>query len=151
LEPYLRAQVQAIGRKQVSFEILAPEAPRGYTFRAEIDPLRVERIITNLVENSAYWARQARSPTVTVKLSAAPTSGASDGVLIQVSDNGPGISAADRPYIFDRFFTTREEQGMGLGLYLTRRFVTEANGRIQVSSEPGSTTFSILLPVSDGT
>lgn len=70
------------------------------------------------------------------------------GVEIDVRDTGCGIRAEDLSRIFEPFFTTKPPgQGTGLGLSLTRRFVTEHQGSIRVESQPGAgTTVRLWLP-----
>lgn len=69
-------------------------------------------------------------------------------VVIQVSDNGPGIPAEDREAIFDLFFTTKEPgKGTGLGLSICARLVEGMGGRIEAGeSELGGARFTIRLP-----
>ena len=71
-------------------------------------------------------------------------------VWFEVSDTGCGIAKEALPRIFDPFFTTKAVgKGTGLGLSLSYGFVQGHDGRIDVSSEPGSgTTFRVSLPVS---
>jgi signal transduction histidine kinase len=78
----------------------------------------------------------------------------SDGsrAICSVRDTGIGISDADLPHIFERFFRsdrarTREEGGCGLGLSIAEWIVRAHNGSIEVESVPGSgSTFRIVLP-----
>lgn len=71
-------------------------------------------------------------------------------LLIQVIDNGPGISPENLGRIFNPSFTTKDD-GAGFGLVITRQTVEAHGGRISVESEPGiATTFSIWLPVRRG-
>ena len=68
---------------------------------------------------------------------------------LSIADSGPGITAEDLPYVFDRFFTTKPE-GTGLGLPITRGIVEEHGGMISVESEPNrGTTFRIILPLAE--
>jgi signal transduction histidine kinase len=69
-------------------------------------------------------------------------------VLIDVQDDGPGLSSPDAP-IFDAFYSTKEG-GTGLGLAITHRIVTDHGGTIDVSSRPGKTNFHIALPIEPG-
>lgn len=72
------------------------------------------------------------------------------GVLISVGDNGNGIGANHRARIFDAFYTTKEDIGTGLGLWLTQSIVQKHGGRIRLRSSvrPGrsGTVFSIFWP-----
>ena len=69
-------------------------------------------------------------------------------VFINVSDTGPGMPSELISRIFDPFFTTKSEKGgVGLGLSIARKIITNHNGNINVISEKGkSTTFKITLP-----
>ena len=72
-------------------------------------------------------------------------------VAITVQDTGIGISAADLPRIFERFYRcdqSRSVAGTGLGLSLARAIARAHGGDISVSSRPGEgATFSVTLPV----
>src|SRR5499425_731022 len=71
-----------------------------------------------------------------------------DCVVVEIADNGPGISPADQPHIFEPFFTTKGVgEGTGLGLDTVQRIVKKHRGSIQVSSKPGDTRFQIFLPL----
>ena len=71
-------------------------------------------------------------------------------VKLSVSDTGKGISESNQASIFRRFYReeeVHEQQGVGIGLYLTREIVTRQGGYIKVVSEPGKgSEFSIMLP-----
>jgi signal transduction histidine kinase len=71
-------------------------------------------------------------------------------VVVEIGDNGPGISPDVKPHIFEPFFTTKGVgQGTGLGLDTVQRIVKKHQGTIQVESQPGDTRFQIWLPLSD--
>jgi signal transduction histidine kinase len=71
-----------------------------------------------------------------------------DCVVVEIADNGPGISPEVQPHIFEPFFTTKGVgEGTGLGLDTVQRIVKKHRGNIQVSSRPGDTRFQIWLPL----
>jgi signal transduction histidine kinase len=71
-------------------------------------------------------------------------------VVVEIGDNGPGISPEVQSHIFEPFFTTKGVgEGTGLGLDTVQRIVKKHRGNIQVISEPGDTRFQIWLPLSE--
>lgn len=107
---------------------------------------RLDQVVSNLVANSLQHTPPNGSITLKAKL-------VDDWVQIQVQDTGKGIAADDLPFIFDRFWrgdkvrTHHEGSGSGLGLAITKQLVVAHNGRISVTSTPGTgTTFTISLP-----
>jgi len=74
-----------------------------------------------------------------------------DRLLLSISDQGHGISPADREKIFEPFFTTKpRDKGTGLGLSIVKRILNNCDGDIQCTSEPEQgTTFSVTIPISD--
>ena len=71
-------------------------------------------------------------------------------VVVEIGDNGPGISPEVEPHIFEPFFTTkRVGEGTGLGLDTVQRIVKKHRGNIQVKSKPGNTRFEVWLPVAE--
>jgi signal transduction histidine kinase len=73
-------------------------------------------------------------------------------VIVEIGDNGPGISREVEPHIFEPFFTTKGVgQGTGLGLDTVQRIVKKHRGSIQVISQPGDTRFHISLPLAEAT
>lgn len=70
-----------------------------------------------------------------------------DWVLVEITDNGVGISPEAQPHIFEPFFTTKGVgKGTGLGLNTTYKIVEQHGGDIRVASQPGHTCFQIRLP-----
>jgi len=73
-------------------------------------------------------------------------------VVVEIGDNGPGISPEVEPHIFEPFFTTKGVgEGTGLGLDTVQRIVKKHRGNIRVSSKPGDTRFQVWLPLADAT
>jgi signal transduction histidine kinase len=71
-------------------------------------------------------------------------------VVVEIGDNGPGISSEVQTHIFEPFFTTKGVgEGTGLGLDTVQRIVKKHRGTIQVASKPGDTLFQVWLPLAD--
>ena len=69
-------------------------------------------------------------------------------VVVEIGDNGPGISPEVKAHIFEPFFTTKGVgEGTGLGLDTVQRIVKKHRGTIQVNSKPGDTRFQVFLPL----
>jgi signal transduction histidine kinase len=105
---------------------------------------QLSTVLDNLIDNAFEHA----GPDVSVEVRALAR--AADKTGFEVIDDGPGISAANRDRIFDRFFTTNREQGgTGLGLALVHRIVETHGGTIELESAPGHTRMRIWLPIAD--
>jgi len=71
-------------------------------------------------------------------------------VVVEIGDNGPGISPEIEAHIFEPFFTTKAVgEGTGLGLDTVQRIVRKHRGNIQVTSQPGNTRFQVFLPLAE--
>jgi signal transduction histidine kinase len=71
--------------------------------------------------------------------------------VVEIGDNGPGISPEVQPHIFEPFFTTKGVgEGSGLGLDTVQRIVKKHKGNIQVTSKPGDTRIQVSLPLAEG-
>ncbi len=103
------------------------------------DPDQLKQVFLNLVTN-AVQAMKFSGGTITIE-----TRNTGEYVEVAIADDGPGISAADLPKVFDPFFTKRAE-GTGLGLTIVHRIVDEHEGHIEVDSRPSGTVFRVTLP-----
>jgi two-component system sensor histidine kinase MprB len=106
---------------------------------------RLERAISNLLTNAIKFT--PRGGRIVVESRAG---------TISVSDSGPGIAEADRPFIFDRFWrsaSARSLPGSGLGLSIVAQVVAELQGSVSVDRDPdlGGARFTITLPIADET
>lgn len=71
-------------------------------------------------------------------------------VVVEIGDDGPGISSEIKPHIFEPFFTTKGVgEGTGLGLDTVQRIVKKHRGSIQVTSQSGDTRFQVWLPLAE--
>ncbi len=117
-----------------------------------VDVEQIRRVVINLVDNavealggSAAAPRPGGGPpTIVVET----RQDAANGVVrLTVSDNGPGISAADRDKLFMPYYSTKR-RGSGLGLAIVRRIIAEHGGSIEATDNvPNGTVFTIELPV----
>lgn len=111
------------------------------------DRIRLEQVITNLINNAAKYAPNAPEIKVIAEKN-------KDGeVVVAVKDYGPGINKENQSRIFGQFYRIQNHQrpvsGLGLGLYITREIIERHGGRIWVESEEGKgATFSFSLPSS---
>jgi signal transduction histidine kinase len=118
----------------------APELPRLYT-----DPGKLKVVIKNLVGNAIKFTAQG---SVVVEARSRD-----EGIEISVTDTGAGIPAEAFTEIFEPFrqldsSDTRPHAGVGLGLYIVKRWLTLLGGKITVESEVGrGSTFRIWLPL----
>jgi PAS domain S-box-containing protein len=104
------------------------------------------QIIDNLLDNARKFGGPEGKVTIEVSRH--------DGFgHLSVTDEGPGIAALDQERVFERFVRlgdtlTRETQGAGVGLFITRRAVEAMGGRVWIDSEPGhGATFHIDIPL----
>ncbi len=105
----------------------------------------MQQVIMNLVTNAVHAIRSNRKQGRLVFRSRAQA----DRVILDISDNGPGIPPEIQSQIFDPFFTTKADgRGTGLGLSISYGIVSDHGGALTFKSRPGEgTTFSISLPV----
>lgn len=125
--------------KSVAFENNVPEE-----FTVSADSSHFMNILTNLIENAIKYS----GDPVTIRISAITTA---DGCSISVTDNGDGISVADKGKIFNRFYRGKAKggdiPGMGLGLAYVRLLVEAHGGVVTVESDEGvGSTFTINIP-----
>lgn len=113
----------------------------------DVDPDKLERGLTNVLENAAKFTPAGGS----ISVRGWRTNGvAPPRVMCAVSNSGDGIPQDDLPRVFDRFFrgdrARRREAGSGLGLAITRELVELNGGSISADSDGQSTTFTLSLP-----
>jgi signal transduction histidine kinase len=124
----------------------------GITLRLELDPTigvveaderKIKQVLFNLLTNALKFTTRGGHVDVIAR-------GDDDDVFVGVRDDGVGIASADQARIFEEFRqvgTSHQQEGTGLGLALSRRFVELHGGRLWVESEPGQgSTFTFSLP-----
>jgi signal transduction histidine kinase/CheY-like chemotaxis protein len=123
------------------------------------DPGQLEQVLVNLAVNARDAMPGGGTLTIdtsNITVDADTVAGGSRArqgrnVRVRISDTGTGMPADVLEHVFEPFFTTKEEgTGTGLGLATVYGILAQAEGQIQIYSEPGTgTTFSITLPVTE--
>ena len=131
--------------KEVRMEIVAKD-----DLEILADRMHLANIVCNLLENAIKYSREA----VTIRMDYRMRE---DGMVqICVADNGIGIAKADQRYVFDKFYRSESAKdkaipGIGLGLSYVKLLVEAHGGSISLDSTEGEgTTFTILIPQTDG-
>ena len=109
------------------------------------DPLRIRQACVNLLNNAVKFS--SAESVVTIR-----TRNGNGEVTVSITDHGAGIAPEEVPLLFEKFAqldggTSRENDGLGIGLKLVKHYVELHGGRIWVDSEIGKgSTFSFSLP-----
>jgi signal transduction histidine kinase len=144
VESVLSLQAAQLAQQGITLEprLRAPLAVKAYAGE-------LRQILINLVQN----AIAAGGGRVLVRVQPRHSVTNEPGYSITIADNGPGISPAHRSHLFTMFFSTKGEQGTGLGLWLVRSMVEKQGGRVRVRSRtaeecsrPG-TIFNVWIPL----
>ncbi|MCP4114600.1 MAG: PAS domain S-box protein [Desulfobacteraceae bacterium] len=149
---------QKLLRRTIREDIEIDIIPDSGIQTIKADRGQIEQVIMNLAVNAQDAMPEGGRLTLETAMadideaSAAARPGTRAGryVMLAVSDPGCGMDGEIREHIFEPFFSTKGEQGTGLGLATVYGIVKQHGGNIWVYSEPGrGTTFKIYLPVSE--
>jgi signal transduction histidine kinase len=134
------ARFRIVASRHTFVVVIAPGAYDG-----EWDRDRLEQVLNNLISNAVKYSPDGGEVTISMQRE--------DGwVQVAVRDQGMGIDEEHQRRLFERFYRAGAEggdiQGLGLGLYVTRRIVAAHGGTITVRSAPGDgAEFSVRLPL----
>jgi two-component system, OmpR family, sensor kinase len=106
---------------------------------AECDRERVAQIMRILLDNALRHTPEGTDVTVRAHRD-------NGAAVLTVADSGPGLPAGSHEKAFERFYTGDAARGAGLGLAIARELAERMEGRLVLSSEPGSTRFTLELP-----
>ena len=144
--------VDVVKSLETTLTILNHKLKRGVMVHRDYQPVpllvnsfgsELNQVWTNLIDN----AIDAMSGAGDLRVRTFRDDGC---VVVEIADNGPGISPEVKPHIFEPFFTTKGVgEGTGLGLDTVQRIVKKHHGNIQVNSKPGDTRFQVWLPLVD--
>lgn len=108
------------------------------------DPLRIEQVMINLISNAIKYSPGEYSVIVSAERR-------DDALVVRVRDYGGGIPPEELPYVFERFYRTRNSSihisGFGLGLYICRDIIRRHDGKIWAEKEQKGTSFYFSLPL----
>jgi len=128
--------VPALQRHGSSMDFSVPTRP----IEVECDPERVAQVLRILMDNAIVHT----PPGTPISVSAERENGE---VHLAVSDTGLGIKRQTMPHIFEPFYSSNDDaQGAGLGLAIASELAGHMRGRLVAASQPGSTTFTLVLP-----
>ena len=144
--------VDVVKSLETTLTILNHKLKRGVTVERDYQPVpflvnsfgsELNQVWTNLIDN----AIDAMNGKGELRVRTYRDDGC---VIVEIADNGPGISPEIRSHIFEPFFTTKGVgEGTGLGLDTVQRIVRKHHGNIQVNSKPGDTRFQVSLPLAE--
>ena len=144
--------VDVVHSLETTLAILNHKLANGITVQREYQPVpllmdsfgpELNQVWTNLIQNAIDAMNGKGELRVRTFLE-------EQHVVVEIGDNGPGISPEVRSHIFEPFFTTKGVgEGTGLGLDTVRRIVRKHRGEIHVSSAPGDTRFQVWLPLAE--
>jgi signal transduction histidine kinase/HAMP domain-containing protein len=139
--PRVRRAWEALGATDTPFELR--DGPAGWL--ASADPDQLDQVLWALLDNAVRYGHGA-----SVRASVRPDP-AAQHLLVTVSDDGPGVTDADRATIFERYgrgSAGRAIEGTGLGLYVSRSLCRAMGGDLRLEpSEPGrGAAFTVVLP-----
>ncbi len=147
LQDVVNQVVERFARARADEKSIKLETDFQETRLVEADPVRIDQVIRNLLENAFEYTPEGGW----VKVSLQEREGM---VKVTVEDSGPGVPSAERGRIFDRFYRvdksrSRETGGSGLGLTIASRIIRSHGGKIGLESEVGrGSKFWFTLPVS---
>ncbi len=136
--------------KNIRYDYDLPELPHPVYFDGD----KLEKILTNLISNAFKFTSPEGEIKITLLYHMEEGNEAFYNAEISIRDSGKGVPPDQIDKIFDRFYQvgssdTREHEGTGIGLSLTKELVNIYRGEIKVESEPGKgSEFTVVIPVS---
>jgi signal transduction histidine kinase len=109
------------------------------------DRVQLQQVILNLIMNAIEAMNEISEGKRELLISTSKAE--ADGVLVAVSDSGPGLPQADPERVFEAFYTTKSS-GLGMGLSICRSIIEAHGGRLwAMPNEPHGAVFFIMLPI----
>jgi two-component system CheB/CheR fusion protein len=147
LEEVVQLYLRKLQSSRITVERQSSEA-----LEIEGYPGELRQLFSNLLLNAMDAMKNGGRLRLRVTLSHEWSGNKRPGVRVTIADTGSGIQAKDLPHIFEPFYTTKKDQGTGLGLWLAYGTVQKHTGSIRVASRTASgssgTVFAVFLPES---
>lgn len=135
----------AIIRRNITYDF---DAPEGIDYNIPFDPIKLEKVFTNLMSNAFNHVKDNGKISVSLRIDKNDNS--ERNLHLSVFNTDSYIPEEMRKTIFRRFYTMDNSRGTGIGLALTTAIVDAFNGSISVKSDKNTgTEFSVDIPVSD--
>jgi C4-dicarboxylate-specific signal transduction histidine kinase len=110
------------------------------------DRVRLQQVVINIVTNAVEAMRDSSPMILTIRSAVKPEA----GVVVSITDSGPGIDGAYKDELFQAFFTTKKS-GLGVGLRICRSIIEEHGGQIIAENNPDAgASFHFTLPTDQG-
>ncbi len=137
LEQFVRFD-QSLPAAKIRFQVAAEPVVRG-------NKTKLQQVLINLLKNAAHALGDRADGRIELRLAV------HDGQAeLSVADNGCGMTPEVQARIWEPFFTTKGQEGTGLGLDISRSLIEQHGGQIDFASAPGQgATFTIRLPLAD--
>jgi len=114
-------------------------------------PVELQQVFSNLIVNAIDALSLKGNRLVLSVHRAHDVHNGTPGVRVSIFDNGPGISPENREHMFEPFYTTKAEQGTGIGLWVSRNIIEKHGGSLRLHSsvhpDRSGTCFSVFLPL----
>lgn len=136
---------------RVARRLSGPSLPRGVRVDVDLPPEplptqgnsgELAQVFVNLLTNAAEAVSDLPLPRRRIRVRAGQDD---DAVWVEVADDGPGVEPAQRPRVFEPFFSTKGDGGTGLGLAVCRQVIIDHGGHIELRDAPGA-VFRVSLP-----
>jgi len=129
-------------KNQVTIERELTDIPEFETYEDEFRDVTLS-VFTNSLE--AFKRNKTLKPMIDVSLTVQDKE---QKILLQIIDNAGGISKQILEHVFDPYFTTKDDKGKGMGLYMAKTLIeTHLDGSIDIENDEGMTVVSIFLPI----
>lgn len=144
LQPVIHASLALLHNQMIKQGLLIETRLPAEPLYVRADAVQLEQVLVNLLHNALQACATSSPPRVWFTLERVD-----DRVVIEVSDNGPGLPG-EASQLFAPFYTTKS-QGLGLGLTISLRIVTAFGGQLEATNSPahGGACFTITLPAVD--